>query len=182
MNTNIEKEYKVLLNQEQFMTLSALYPDLSFRKQVNTYYDTADMKIRSIRGAMRIRKIDDYYIFTLKLFKGDDLFEYECEVKENSPAVFLQDEIRELLDQHELHGPFHELTTLTTYRGMVCTPDAEICFDKSYYNNQMDYEIEYEYKREHDGLRVFQQILDHVSINYEKNCTSKIRRAIDSIR
>ena len=182
MNKNIELEYKVLLNKEQFDILIALYPDLIFRKQVNTYYDTKDMSIRSMKGAMRIREVNNSFIFTLKMHKDNDLLEYECEVEKNAVESLQTNEINILLKQYGLKGPFQQLTSLTTYRGMHITEYAEICFDKNYYGDTMDYEIEYEYKKEHDGLKEFQAILDHVHITYEKNCASKIKRALDSIQ
>ena len=40
MNLHFEKEFKILLNKEQFITLLNEYPQAEFKKQVNTYYDT----------------------------------------------------------------------------------------------------------------------------------------------
>lgn len=42
-------------------------------------------------------------------------------------------------------------------------------------------EIEYEYKKEHDGLSIFQDIMKQINVVYEKNCISKIQRAINSL-
>lgn len=181
MNTNIEKEYKILVSEEAFHIIEAQYTNLQYRKQVNTYYDNADHMIEAIHGAMRIREVDNTYIFTMKLICGSDLYEYECPVDENSPAVFEKAEIKELLQEHGISGPFYETTQLTTWRAMVINDDAELCFDKSEYHGIVDYEIEYEYKREHDGLTAFQKILKPANIVYEKNCISKIRRALNSL-
>lgn len=181
MNENIELEYKVLLNENQFEKLTSIYPDLKFKKQVNTYYDTNDMQIRSKKGAMRIREIDDTCIFTLKMHKENDLLEYECKVLENSTKALSSVEITTLLNKYELNGPFHMLTSLTTYRAMTITEYAEICIDKNYYGNKLDYEIEYEYKKDHDGLKEFQSILDFIGVTYTQNCDSKIKRALDHL-
>lgn len=181
MNENIEKEYKVLLNKKQFQTLLLDYPSLVFKKQVNTYYDTTNMDIQSIHGAMRIRTISQENIFTLKLRKGDDLYEYECLVPSNDVHVFEQKDIQSLLFSHHIYGSFHRLCELTTYRGMVVTKNAEICFDNNFFHNVHDYEIEYEYTHPHDGLHEFQKILDRIHITYKENCTSKIQRALASL-
>ncbi|MEG0468580.1 MAG: CYTH domain-containing protein [Longicatena sp.] len=181
MNENIELEYKVLLNENQFEKLTSRYPSLKFKKQVNTYYDTKDMQIRTKKGAMRIREIDDTCIFTLKMHKGNDLLEYECKVPENSTKALSSEEIISLLNKYELSGPFHVLTSLTTYRAMIITEYAEICFDKNHYGNNVDYEIEYEYKKDHDGLKEFQTILDFIGVTYTQNCDSKIKRALDQL-
>lgn len=182
MNTNIEKEYKLLVNEDQFYQLLAYYPTVEFRKQINTYYDTEENQIQSMKGAMRIREIDHSFLFTLKIRKDDDLFEYECPVECNDIQVFYSDEVKALLDQFSIYGPFKKTTTLTTNRGMYVTDYAELCFDESFYNDTKDYEIEYEYKKDHDGLSQFQSILQKISLTYEKNCASKIKRAMDSLK
>lgn len=65
-----------------------------------------------------------------------------------------------------------------TWRSVIKTENAEICLDKNIYRDRIDYEIEYEYKKEHDELRIFQDILAKVSLHYERNCLSKIARAL----
>ena len=40
MNKHVEKEYKMLVNKEQFDKLCSLYENLNFITQTNTYYDT----------------------------------------------------------------------------------------------------------------------------------------------
>ena len=56
---------------------------------------------------------------------------------------------------------------------------AELCFDINYYNDMVDYEIEYEYKVEHDGYAIFNDILKKVNLKYTSNCKSKIQRALN---
>ena len=55
---------------------------------------------------------------------------------------------------------------------------AELCFDINYYNDKIDYEIEYEYKANHDGFTLFNSILSSIDLPYTKNCKSKIQRAL----
>lgn len=180
MNKNIEKEFKVLLTKEQFDSLYAMYPDLQPIRQVNTYYDTSDYQIQKAKGAMRIREKEGSFIFTLKMVDAlsDGLLEYECPVTKNTLDVFEQEDIKQLLHSYHIDGKIQMLTKLTTYRSVYQTEFAELCFDISHYQNQTDYEIEYEYKKDHDGLSVFQSILDHVHIQYKHNCLSKIQRAM----
>lgn len=181
MKTNIEKEYKLLVTKEQFEQLVSLYEPIFFHKQVNTYYDTTDHRIADLHGAMRIREIDGHFIFTLKLWKNQQLYEYECEVKNNSIEALQNEQIVMLLKEHGIYGEMTVLTSLTTYRGEVISNDAILCFDHSLYNGIEDFEIEYEYRREHDGRRAFQTILVPLHIQYEKNCISKIQRALQSL-
>lgn len=181
MNKNIEKEYKVLVSKEQFDTLLKSYPNITFIQQMNTYYDTLHMDIRNQKGAMRIRQIDDSYIFTLKMHNANDLLEFEKEVKGNALEYLNDPEITTLLSHYDIAAPFQRLTSLSTNRAVFDTGYAELCFDISTYNNQTDYEIEYEYKKEHDGLQAFQTILEPINMVYKKNCKSKIKRALDSL-
>lgn len=180
MNKNIEREYKVLVNKDQFERLLTKYPTMEFIKQVNTYYDTEDLQIQKMHGAMRIREKCNSYLFTMKLQSEEGLLEFECEVKENSCQVFQTTEILDLLKNYQIQGPFIKLTKLTTYRAVYETNEAELCFDYSIYNGQEDYEIEYEYKKDHDGQTIFSQILNDIGVTYQRNCTSKIKRALDS--
>lgn len=180
MNKNIEKEYKVLLTKEQFEKLLSNYPNAVFKTQCNTYYDTDTHCIQKKKGAMRIRQINDKFIFTLKMHSNDGLLEFEKEVNENSLNSFQDVEIQNLLDKFHINGNLIELTTLCTQRATIETEFAEICFDISSYNGCTDYEIEYEYKKEHDGLSIFQDILKDVHITYTSNCKSKIQRALES--
>ena len=46
---------------------------------------------------MRIREIDEHFIFTLKLWKKQQLYEYECEVKNNSIEALQNEQIVMLL-------------------------------------------------------------------------------------
>lgn len=183
MNKHIEKEYKVLLSEDQFKKLCALYKNLNFVTQVNTYYDTQNHTVQNKKGAMRIREKNGTYIFTLKMHQDglDGLCECECMVSENSVNAFQQADIRKLLEEYNIYGAIVSLTTLTTKRAVIDLKDAELCFDISTYSGYTDYEIEYEYKREHDGLSVFQEILNHIHVTYISNCQSKIQRALHAI-
>lgn len=181
MNKNIEKEYKILVTQEQFTKLLEDYPNAVFQKQVNTYYDTKAFTIQKAYGAMRIREVNKRFLFTLKQHTHEGLMEHELYVKENNVSVFQNEEIKALLASLDIHDSIIPITTLTTYRAMIDTGVAELCFDYNEYGSIKDYEIEYEYKKPHDGRTIFNQILSKVNLYYEKNCTSKIQRALDQI-
>lgn len=181
LDKNIEKEFKVLLTEKEFTYLYDLYPSLDIKKQINTYYDTIDYTIFKSHGAMRIREKDSHFIFTFKKVTNAGLLEYECEVSDNNSKVFMANDIKNLLISYDLQGPFYEVTSLITYRAVFDYGFAELCFDKNEYNGITDFEIEYEYKKEHDGIPFFQKILDNIDVKYEKNCNSKIQRALQSM-
>lgn len=181
MQNGIEKEYKILLTKDQFQSLCSHYENLTFIKQVNTYYDTVDHAIQKKHGAMRIREKNGLYCFTLKMYQGNDLMEHECIVPINAASVFDQDDIKELLASYDIHGPFFELAACVTHRAMVIDEDAELCFDINDYCGITDYEVEYEYLRAHDGFTKFNNILKQINQTYSKNCISKVQRTMEAL-
>ncbi|MDF9825318.1 uncharacterized protein YjbK [Breznakia sp. PF5-3] len=181
MEKHIEKEYKILVTKEQFYKLLSYYPKIKFITQINTYYDNEHFDIIKHHGAMRIREKENHYLFTLKKFNNNTLFEYECEVFKNDAAVFTSATIKETLDNFQIYGPFQMLAHLKTDRAVFESDDYELCFDINEYNGMVDYEIEYEYKREHNGLENFQNILQLIHLTYKENSISKIHRALHSM-
>lgn len=181
MNKNIEKEYKLLVTKEQFERLLSYYPDAVFKEQTNTYYDTEDHAIQKKQGAMRIREKNGTFLFTLKMHSDRGLLEYEKRVEENSIRALEDPQIKDLLSSYDIQGDLKAITFLTTKRAMIDTGYAELCFDENHYHGYCDYEIEYEYKKEHDGLSAFQKILAPLHIRYKQNCKSKIQRAIECL-
>ena len=181
MNTNLEREYKVLLTMEQFEALNEQQNQWVVVRQINTDYDTKDLQIRKQKGSMRIRERAGSFLFTLKLHQGDGLMEYEKLLPCNDVSALEDSEIKELLKQFDIKEDIIAITSLITDRAIVETDVAEICFDHNFYNGHEDYEIEYEYKTAHQGLAEFQKLLDPIHVTYEKNCTSKSKRAIQSL-
>lgn len=178
MINHVETEYKLLVNKEDFEKLSALYPDKTFVKQVNTYYDTKDMQLRKLKCAMRIREKDNKFLFTLKTPDPNGHLEHECYVSKNSIDVFSEPDIKKLLEELGIRKQIIMITNLKTERAVINTGKAELCFDINEYNGFIDYEIEYEEIVEHDGISEFNKILEKAGLHYESNCMSKIARAM----
>ena len=176
MKSNVETELKILLTEDQFKTLCASY-DLTFVKQVNTYFDTEDDQLKKMKCSMRIRQKENTYLFTCKTPDINGRNEHECYVHGNSAGDLNTPEIHQLLSELGIHGELHQIGELTTYRAVIELPDAELCFDINEYNNTKDYEIEYEYKHPHNGIAQFNEILKPIGAAYTKNCKSKIARA-----
>lgn len=176
MINNIETEYKVLVTKEQFEKLKSNYLILESRKQVNTYYDTKTALIKKQKYSMRIREVNNQFIFTLKTPHKGAHHEHECLVSQNSVEAFKEPEIVLLFDQYHLHGDYQEIGKCITYRSIYANELAELCFDINEYNGITDFEIEYEMKSDHDGIAAFNQILSAIDCVYVKNCPSKIAR------
>ena len=181
MKMNIEKEYKILVTKAQFFTLLQQYPNATFHKQINTYYDTVDGRIRQHCGAMRIRQKQNTYLFTLKLPAQEGLREYEMPVAKNDITVFQLPQIKSLLTDLIHDQPLLEIAQATTYRAQIDLSHAQLCFDYNVYGETADYELEYEYTLPHDGLPVFQSILAPAQLSYHTNCPSKIERVYQAL-
>ena len=95
MKEHIEKEYKVLLNQEQFdVLIELLRPEPAFC-QMNRYFDTAERYLQKHGGALRIREKNGQFLFTLKVRKNaDTLLEYEGPVDRCDASAFEQSDIQ----------------------------------------------------------------------------------------
>lgn len=180
MINNIEVEYKILLSKDNFDKLSNLYPDKIFTKQVNTYYDTKNNDLRRMHCGMRIREKDNKFLITLKVptIKGHE--EFECYVSENSSNMFKTSEINIILKKLGIFDDVIAIGECVTYRAVIKTNKAELCFDINEYNGITDYEIEYEQTTDHDGITEFNKILSQVGLTYFKNCPSKIKRTLDT--
>lgn len=180
MINNIEIEYKLLVSKENFEKLSNLYQNKQFIKQTNTYYDTPNNDLRKKHCAMRIREKDGKFMITLKVptIRGHE--EFECYVSENTANAINQSEVRKVLNELNISQDIIVLGECTTYRAVVETDKAELCFDINEYNQITDYEIEYEQTCDHDGVTEFNKILSRVGLVYTQNCASKIKRTLDS--
>lgn len=174
-----ERELKIGLTKEQYETLLHSYEFDHSIRQVNTYYDDPEQILKNAGGAVRIRQIGDQNILTLKLPKDSiTKYEYEMPVAESS-IDNLSDEERKLIDDHiRLAGSLHPIASFTTIRNIKKLDYAELCLDQNDFGSVTDYELEYEYTRDHDGISVLNQILAPLGLKFEKNGPSKLARAI----
>lgn len=179
--SNKERELKILLNKNQFNKLLNSYDFHNKIIQTNTYYDSPENIVKSMDGAVRIRTINDKrFIFTLK--KRIDpitLIELEKEIESDDLKQLKDPEVLKWLKEY--HIPLEKLepiTTFTTIRHIIKTKDAEICLDENKFGNKIDYEAEYEYKIDHDGRKEFNTFLHTIGLEYKKNCSSKLSRAM----
>lgn len=178
---NKERELKILLTKDQFDKLLNSYDFHIKIIQENTYYDSEENLIKKLDGALRIRNINnEKFIFTFK--KRIDpitLIELEKEVKSKDLNQLQDPEILKWLKEYGISlAELQPITTFKTIRHLIKTKDAEICLDENKFGNKIDYEAEYEYKKDHDGIKEFNTFLHTVGLEYKKNCPSKLSRAM----
>lgn len=181
MYNNIERELKVLVTKEIYENIINSYDFEKSIIQTNTYYDDENGSIKNKNGAMRIRTINDTHIFTLKIRKDECThYEYEKSVETDTIHNINDNEILEWFKNFDLPKEVKPITTFTTDRKVLKCAQGEICVDKTTYSNHIDYEIEYEYNCDHDGISFFNQFLAPFHMIYTKNCPSKIARAMNN--
>ena len=180
MYNQIERELKCLLTKEQYENIMKSYDFPKKIYQSNTYYDTKDGFLKSRKSAMRIRTIDSTFIFTLKIRKDDiTLIELEKEIQDDTiEHAFEDEEIAGWLKQYDIPTNVVPIVDFSTQRCLENLECAELCLDQTNFYNHIDYEIEYEYTKDHDGIAVFKHLLAKFNIEYEKNCPSKVARAV----
>lgn len=178
MDKPIERELKILVREDEFQTLLKTYAFSKPWIQTNTYYDSPDQIIKKQGGALRIRTIGTKHILTLKIRK-DEITHYELEKEIDTEDVskIKDSEITGWFQEFHIPKDLNQIAQFTTTRQVYECENAQLCADKTVYPNHTDYEIEYEYHRNHDGISEFNQILSIIGVKYKKNCPSKIARA-----
>lgn len=176
---NLERELKIMLTKEQYDQIRS---DISFDRcyrQTNTYYDTPDQKLKQMGGAFRIRQLPDHSVITLKL-PSDAITkqEYEYPTKATSPETLSKEELQLLQEKAGIQPPLRQTASFTTLRCEKKLEHAELCLDQTDFGSVTDYELEYEYSDDHNGIRVFNQFLSRYGLKFEKNRLSKLGRAI----
>ena len=141
MNTNLEIEYKTILTEDQFNHLSLDYKEVPVIKQVNFYYQYADVN-KAI--AARIRQINQTFELTFKIKQAKGRLEVNFEVYGNDANVFDREDVRSFLNENDYTQAFSYLGELTSYRRLIKEKHGDLCIDENHYLGVVDYELEYE--------------------------------------
>lgn len=180
MYDNIERELKLLINKQVYDNIMNSYDFHKSIIQTNTYFDTANQNVKKQHGAVRIRTIENKKIFTLKIKKDEYThYEFEKEISSENINEIEDPEILNWFNQYQIPKNLHPTANFTTLRNVYEFENGELCLDKTTFKNYVDYEIEYEYTSDHDGIQFFNSILDQYGLKWQKNCPSKIARAMN---
>jgi uncharacterized protein YjbK len=180
MYDNIERELKLLIDEEVYNKLLHSYDFQNPITQTNTYFDTKNQDVKKQHNAVRIRMIQDKKIFTLKIRKDEYThYEFEKEINTENIDDINDTEILNWFDQYQIPKNLDPTVSFTTLRYVYKFEHGELCLDKTDYKNHTDYEIEYEYTSDHDGIHFFNSILEKYDLKWIKNCPSKIARALN---
>lgn len=190
MRQEIEIEYKNLLTENEYLKLKDVFfsEDQKPATQENYYFDTEDFTLKHNKCALRIRLKDHRAEMTLKTpFEGHhtettiDLDE-DTAVKMIAETSFkLPDEILTVLNEENISiSPSVSLVgSLKTERLELVDTHTIIVLDKSYYSDQIDYELEIESDSKSIGKALFDQILKNHGIPV-RSTPNKIARAFNA--
>ena len=106
-------------------------------------------------------------------------YEFEKEISTENINEIEDPEILNWFNQYRIPKNLHPTANFTTLRNVYEFENGELCLDKTTFKNHIDYEIEYEYTSDHDGIQFFNSILDQYGLKWQKNCPSKIARAMN---
>lgn len=188
MSTQIEKEFKNLLTKEEYEQLLVHYQldESAAIHQTNTYYDTDDRQLQSLKMGLRIRTYDNDAELTLKVLLQEN------EQLEITDALSLV-EANQLISDKKIKNAGHVASMLkkknidldrlkpvgqlSTVRHTFSGEGGVYFLDKSYYQDQKDYELEFETEDLEKGLILFNTFLTYHEIK-ERKTTQKIQRAL----
>lgn len=183
MNPNLEIEYKMILNEEDYLKLMQHYQKEPFFQR-NVYYD-AQIPLAQKGMGMRIRDYNGKHLFTLKEKTDAGHFEYEAYTQENSLKALEEKEIQAIFKQLNIEGPFIETGILDTWRTEIACEYGCLCLDKNQYSEIIDYELEFELypqSSQEQGKKELDMILAQLNLTYIQNKNSKIKRCLEARR
>lgn len=177
MSEHIEIEFKNLLTRNEFIKLTNYFSinKTDFFFQENYYFDTADFQLKKLESALRIRKKNDQYELTLKQPNDVGLLETNQVITEQEKKdllkkrLFPTGEVAEKLIQMGI--ALDEIVyfgKLSTFRAEIPYCDGLLVFDKSYYFNKEDFELEYEVEHAEKGKEIFLNLLTQFQIPIRK--------------
>lgn len=175
MKQNIEIEYKSLLSPFDFNRLKAsFFKDAVLFVQENRYYDTLNKDLYDRRISLRIRRVNNKSLFTLKQIDAHNQV-VEHEVEDDNLDVDDPRIVKLLADLH-LPTQLICISSSLTHRLLISDKFGEWCLDRNEFKNHVDFELEYEIT-EVTNTRIdrFLAFLETNSITYHKASPKYIR-------
>lgn len=188
MKEHIEIEYKILLSKETFHKIINDYQNQITNHYIQTNYYLIHPLLQQKRYMLRIREKNNTYEMTLKRpFQGHRLETNVMITKEEKDAIInhqmIDNEIIDILIQEHINPlELQQQFSLTTHRYDIHLNEGILSLDQNTYLNKRDYELEFEVYNEKEGYVKFLEIIKPYNLHYLHNCTSKIQRALQSLK
>ena len=179
---NIEIEYKVMINKDDYYKIISSLDEYKAFEQVNYYYDTFNNDLKKNNLSFRIRHIlnDNTYLMTIKEKLSEGRKEYEFYLKDNNP-LNINKETKDFLSKRNIdYKELHIIGKLKTLRYEIKMNNCLLCFDKNNYYNNEDYEVECEASSMLIAKKNLCEYLDNYHIKYTQSQKSKQKRTIEN--
>jgi len=175
---NLEIEYKVMINKDGYETLMKYFENEGVLiDQTNYYFDSKDDIIKGNNISLRIRKINNTYIATLKEKLKEGNLETEEEIQDLDINL-VSDSFKQKLRNHNVDiNNIYNKYSLRTIRYEIKLLEGLLCIDYSIYNKIEDYELECESTSLKKAKEVIETLLLKLNINFEESKYTKQARA-----
>ncbi|KGL39533.1 adenylate cyclase [Listeria newyorkensis] len=189
MSQELEIEFKNMLTASEYDLLVHEFrlEESDFFTQTNYYFDTADFQLKDRLAALRIRKRELHYELTLKTPEQIGLLETTQILAEeqvtaildgaNIPVGQVRDALHTLSIDHEDLVMFGSLTTTRAEKEYK---KGLLVFDKSFYSDTHDFELEYEVADFEKGKVIFHRFLEEREIP-QRPTKNKILRFYEAV-
>lgn len=189
MSQELEIEFKNMLTASEYDLLVNEFriEESDFFTQTNYYFDTADFQLKDRLAALRIRKRELHYELTLKTPEQIGLLETTQILAEeqvtaildgaNIPVGQVRDALHTLSIDHEDLVMFGSLTTTRAEKEYK---KGLLVFDKSFYSDTHDFELEYEVADFEKGKVIFNRFLEDREIP-QRPTKNKILRFYEAV-
>lgn len=188
MSQNVEIEYKNLLTELEYEKLIKAFKINKAESftQENIYFDSKEMVLKENQLALRIRIKEDTAEMTLKspheghlLETNESLTIEQASTLVEKTVIYPTGQIAELLASYGIDSmtPLHIIAQLRTQRLEKKVHSCLMVLDKSWYGDQIDYELEIESTTSKGGKQFIENLLAQYDIP-ERDTPNKISRAI----
>lgn len=189
MSQELEIEFKNMLTASEYDLLVNEFriEESDFFTQTNYYFDTADFQLKDRLAALRIRKRELHYELTLKTPEQIGLLETTQILAEEQVTAILDGanipvgQVRDALNTLSIdHEDLVMFGSLTTTRAEKEYKKGLLVFDKSFYSDTHDFELEYEVADFEKGKVIFNRFLEEREIP-QRPTKNKILRFYEAV-
>lgn len=176
--TNLEIEMKCYISLEQYDLLMNKFN--AWNKvitQINHYFDTNDEYLSNNHIVLRIRQKGHQYKLTSKIKNEEGVLESHVFLSEPQAIEMLSNGF----DASIINLPFqvNKICELTTHRFSTDYKNGKLFIDKSEYEGNIDYEIEFEITDKISGEKEFFEIINEFGLTLSET-KSKFKRALEA--
>jgi len=182
----VEIEYKVLLNKDQFERIKKEIKFDHYVEQINYYFETDDLELASNKVTLRVRNIEDKYYLMIKESRDKVITdETILEITLNQFKYIQQhgklfdSTIKKLVDKYNIKGLLTNQASLKTFRHYRHYKECVLFIDESHYYGMVDYELELESPSVELGREVVDELIETYNL-IETDVIGKRKRAYNA--